>query len=545
MYAALLSNRYLTGRLIPLIAVGAVALCVALVVIVVSVMSGFLDMLRDSGRTLIGDVIVSSGAAGMPHYDRIVKAIEDLPQAEAATPLIDTVGLLKMPYPQGQTKELVQVQVWAVEPESFARVTGFTDRLYWQPPADEAARAAMAADDPRLHLPKEILADGAALRQGSSGKPGIVLGMHVSVANQRQQDGSYRPLYGWFMPGEDVTLTVVPVSSSGRISEPRDRVFPVVNEVQSGVFEVDKIRIFIPLSEGQSLLRMDEAPRYDTTATPDASGNFPQIGVTPARATKILVRASPGIDANTLRDAVEAAIAQTRTRLIAEGAREVPAASVRAITWEEQLSDLIAPVEKEREMMRILFSIIYLVCAGLILSIFWAIVIEKTRDIGILRSVGASRGGILWLFLRYGLVIGTIGSVCGVALAWLVVRNINAIHGAIGRDVPTAVWIAAYVASGACLIGVWNGVARSSLLRTLLWVLGTVVLALVATGLLLHHGTLIWDPSVYYFALVPDQVDWPTAIGTAIGGVVFSVLGAAVPAAKAADTDPVEALRYG
>ena len=49
MYVALLANRYLTSRIIPWIAVAAVALCVALVVIVVSVMSGFLDMLRTSG----------------------------------------------------------------------------------------------------------------------------------------------------------------------------------------------------------------------------------------------------------------------------------------------------------------------------------------------------------------------------------------------------------------------------------------------------------------------------------------------------------------
>ncbi|MHC4710062.1 MAG: hypothetical protein ACYTA3_06480 [Planctomycetota bacterium] len=50
MYHALLTNRYLTSRVIPLIAVAAVALCVALVIIVVSVMTGFLDMVRSSGR---------------------------------------------------------------------------------------------------------------------------------------------------------------------------------------------------------------------------------------------------------------------------------------------------------------------------------------------------------------------------------------------------------------------------------------------------------------------------------------------------------------
>ena len=59
MYHALLTNRYLTSRVIPLIAVAAVAMCVALVIIVVSVMTGFLDMVKSSGRPLMGDVVVS------------------------------------------------------------------------------------------------------------------------------------------------------------------------------------------------------------------------------------------------------------------------------------------------------------------------------------------------------------------------------------------------------------------------------------------------------------------------------------------------------
>jgi lipoprotein-releasing system permease protein len=69
VYAFQLANRYLTSRIIPLIAVAAVALCVALVVIVVSVMSGFLDMLKSSGRTLMGDVVINYPVRGLPWYD--------------------------------------------------------------------------------------------------------------------------------------------------------------------------------------------------------------------------------------------------------------------------------------------------------------------------------------------------------------------------------------------------------------------------------------------------------------------------------------------
>ena len=59
MYQSRLTIRYLTSRFIPLIAVAAVALCVALVIVVVSVMTGFLNMVQSSGRTLMGDVVES------------------------------------------------------------------------------------------------------------------------------------------------------------------------------------------------------------------------------------------------------------------------------------------------------------------------------------------------------------------------------------------------------------------------------------------------------------------------------------------------------
>ncbi len=546
MYAALLSNRYLTSRLIPFIAIGAVGLCVALVVTVVSVMTGFLDMLKASGRTIVGDVIVSSGLGGIPYSDELLATIRANPDVQGATPLIDTIGLLRMPYPAGPQKEVSHVQVWAVDPASLATVTDYAKDLYWRPPATEAAAAAMTPEDPRRSLKPAVLTDGETLVQSSTGRPGITLGMHVSVGNSRQRDGSYLPRYGWFMPGHDVTLTVVPVSGQGKIAEPREQIFPIVNEVQTGIYEVDRNRIYIPLTEGQRLLRLDEAPLYDLSAEPDAAGNYPIIGTTPARITKVLVRAKPGVSADDLKKSIGSIYADFAERIAKDPTRTARASSiVNILTWEEQLRDLITPVEKEREMMRVLFSLIYLVCAGLILSIFWAIVVEKTRDIGILRAIGASRLGVMWIFLRYGLVIGVVGSGLGVALAWMIIRNINAIHLAIGSDAPSGMWIGGYVAAGLCLIGLVRALWRQRLLSVLLWLLGTLVLALAATLLLFHKGTLIWDPSVYYFTIIPDQVDWTTAWTTAVGGILFSVIGAAIPASKAADIDPVEALHYG
>ncbi len=189
MYHTLLTNRYLTSRVIPFIAVAAVALCVALVIIVVSVMTGFLDMVRSSGRTLMGDVIVSYSLTGIPYYERLITRIEELPRKPSATPVVDSWGLLKMPYPAGDHKETETVQVWGIEPEGFARVTGYADALYWRP-YDPRELDDMAVDDPRRIINKRptgetatiaqrLATDALALHDPRQDQPGIVLGVQV------------------------------------------------------------------------------------------------------------------------------------------------------------------------------------------------------------------------------------------------------------------------------------------------------------------------------------------------------------------------------
>lgn len=546
MYPFLLVRRYLSSRVIPLIAVAAVGLCVALVITVVSIMSGFLDMVRTSGRSLWGDVMISRQLQGLPDYETLITRILATEEAAAAAPIVETYGVLRMPYPPGDEKSVNPVQVWAIDPERFSAVTGFDRTIWWRPPASAAEADALLPEDPRRVLPPD-LAERTRRMVGVNGRPGAILGMHVSIGNFRESDGSYRFIGDWWMPNHEVTLTVAPVSGRGRVSDMRDLILPVVNEFSSGVFQVDKQRIMIPFEEGQRLLRMNEQPIYDRDAAPGPDGSLPRIGTAPARATHIFVRGKDGVDPRDLLRAVE----QVYDTLHAEQQkgpvmdRHLPERRFVAInTWEQQLAELIGPVEREREMMRILFSIIYLVCAGLVLSIFWAIVSEKTRDIGILRAVGAGRSGILSIFLQYGVAIGVVGSAAGVGLAYLFVTNINRVHSAIAEPAPG--WLVAVLAAlalGALIAAIWS-LRRDSILWTLLWLVGAVALAGMATACWFHEGWVMWDPRVYYFSRIPSTVDWFTAGITVIGAIIFSVLGASVPAARAADIDPVKALRY-
>jgi len=549
MYQSLLTNRYLSSRVIPFIAVAAVALCVALVIIVVSVMTGFLNLVKNSGQTLMGDVVISYPISGIPYYDELIERIEALPDVAGAAPVCDTYGLLKMPYPAGRDKESHTVNIWATDPERFAIVTKYAETIYWRPYAEDDS---LREDDYRRFLGREkldtLLDEGLSLRDTDSDRPGICLGMHVSRANERQRDGSYEPLGDgyWHMPAFDVTLTTIPVQG-GVPGEAESFIFPVVNEFVSGVFLIDQQRVIIPLEVGQQMLHLDEARTFN-----EATG---EEGVDPARATMILVRAKRAdeypdgsaatpLTAEQLRDRIEPIYEELR----AERGSIMPAKQfgLRIMTWEEQQARFIEPVEKERELMRTLFTLIYIVCAGLVLAIFWSIVFEKTRDIGILRSIGASRLGISWIFIRYGFIVGTLGAVVGFGLGVYVVRNINVIHDAMGNPPMTLAIIFAAFAAYFLAMTV-RFVIKDRMFPIALCGMSTAGFAgLAALIIILRHvgGIQIWSPEVYYFERIPNEVDYGSALITMIGAVIFSLIGSFLPAARAADTDPVSALRY-
>src|SRR5207248_9872992 len=109
-------------------------------------------------------------------------------------------------------------------------------------------------------------------------------------------------------------------------------------------------------------------------------------------------------------------------------------------TWKESQHVWINAIENEKLLTVCLFSIMSIVAIFLVFCIFYIIVVEKTRDIGIIKSVGATSSGVAGIFLGYGLVIGIVGSGLGLLLAWLTVHNINELHAWLGKRLGIVIW---------------------------------------------------------------------------------------------------------
>jgi lipoprotein-releasing system permease protein len=164
---------------------------------------------------------------------------------------------------------------------------------------------------------------------------------------------------------------------------------------------------------------------------------------------------------------------------------------VRVATWEEHQGPLLAAIDVERAILNILLFMIVGVAGFSVLAIFTMIVTEKFRDIGIMKSLGASNWGIMQIFLGYGLLLGTVGAVMGTFLGLWFTAHINEIE-----------------------------MFLSSITRI-----------------------AVFPRDIYYFREIPTNVDPLTVAKIDIGAVAIAVVFSLLPAWRAANLHPVNALR--
>ena len=409
MYKLLLILRYLRRKIAPMFAVLAVTLCTAMVIIVISVMGGFLKLMTESAHALEGDMTVISGLRGFEHYEKLLEDVRQLPQVEAATAVINNYGLLNL-----GNDFITHVQIIGINGDEFNKVIDYRDSLYWTP--DRTAE----------HYPNSDLTElGMTLKPPESWgpRPGIVLGIAISPTNERNSKGQYdfiNSIVGRPIP---VTLTAMLIQRSGTPS-PRPKQMIVVNEFKSGLYEVDKLRVFVDFGFLQKTLQMDRFEGKDENDSPV---------VEPARANDIMIKSRPDVSL----DELEQAVSNVKEKFL----NEHPSVTrLQAVTWKQRYATFLGAVEKEKFMLTILFAIISVVAVVMIGVVFYMIVLEKTHDIGVLRAMGASRSGIAAIFLGYGITVGLIGAGLGLVLAAAVVYNINEIQDWLTHTFGFTMW---------------------------------------------------------------------------------------------------------
>jgi lipoprotein-releasing system permease protein len=161
-------------------------------------------------------------------------------------------------------------------------------------------------------------------------------------------------------------------------------------------------------------------------------------------------------------------------------------------TWEDHRADYLRAVNNEKVLLAIVLSFIVLLGGFIILATLTLTVVEKTKDIGVLSALGATRRGVLHIFVGNGLLMGVLGSLLGIGLGWLFTENVNAIKDFLAE----------------------------------------------------RMGIQIFPADIYLFREIPTIWDWGNVAWIAGGSLLIALLAAFVPAARAARMDPVRALRY-
>jgi lipoprotein-releasing system permease protein len=467
MYKLLLCWKYLLTRYLALVCIVSVMLGVATLIVVNSVMSGFSTKLRERLHGLMSDVVMESMQQdGFADPAAKMQRIWNSPigsKIAAMTPAIEVLGLIKMDY-EGVPMAPRAVHLIGIDPKGRTQVGGFAEYLVdpanRQNPSFELRGGAKGWHDfkypdiPLKHIPLNLKPGEQAPWQPeieTKVPAGIFLGYSIAHFRRKAitldtQDKDVAVL----RPGDEVVLFTV---SGQKMTPVFDRVV-VADFFKSEMSEYDANYIFVPLEWLQKLRAMEN------------------------RATSLQIRLKDYGDAKEVVDTLQSMFPQ-----------EV---GYVAATWEDKQGPLLAAISIERGILNILLFMIIGVAGFGILAIFSMIVIEKTRDIGILKALGASNIGVLKIFLGYGLLLGTVGAILGTGLGIGITVYINDIEHLIAQ----------------------------------------------VTG---HQ---IFDRSVYYFNEIPTNIQ-AASVGLVNAGAVFiAVLFSVMPALRAALLHPVRALRY-
>jgi lipoprotein-releasing system permease protein len=252
--------------------------------------------------------------------------------------------------------------------------------------------------------------------------------------------------------GDMVTLVAPRGASTPMGTMPRIKAYKVAAVFEIGMSEYDAAFVFMPITEAQAYF--------------NRAGDVTAIEVYTDDPDRIV---------------------HYRT-LVGEAAQR----QVFLVDWTQRNATFFNALQVERNVMFIILTLIVLVAALNIVSGLIMLVKDKGRDIGILRTMGATQGAIMRIFLITGAAIGVVGTLVGFALGTLICLNVESIRQFIS-------WMT---------------------------------------------NTELFSPELYFLSRLPADMDTGETVAVVMMALVLSLIATLYPSWRAARLDPVEALRY-
>jgi lipoprotein-releasing system permease protein len=408
-FERMVAFRYLRARrregfisVIAIFSLLGIALGVATLIIVMSVMNGFRAELLGRILGFGGHINVYAAQGNLGDYDAFAAQVKNLPGITAVRPIIDG-----------------QVMATAGGRASGAMVRGITE-------ADLAAQRTIASklrpeDLQRFTDDNLLIGSRLAFRLG-------------------------------VRPGDQITLISPQGNATAFGTVPRVKSYTVAGTFEIGMYEYDSSYVFMPLPAAQLFFN-----------APNAVSSL-EVFVSDPDQVRVFDRE------------IAAALGNR----------------VRIFDWQQNNLSFFNAVQVERNVMFLILTLIIVVAAFNIISSMIMLVKDKGRDIAILRTMGATRGMVLRIFMLSGASIGVIGTIAGFGLGVAFAGNIEAIRQFIQRII----------------------------------------------------GTDLFSAEIYFLTQIPAKVD-PLEVATVLAMAFgLSFLATIYPSWRAARLDPVEALRY-
>ncbi|WP_295886737.1 lipoprotein-releasing ABC transporter permease subunit [uncultured Thiohalocapsa sp.] len=268
--------------------------------------------------------------------------------------------------------------------------------------------------------------------------------------------------------GDKVTVVTPQLNATPVGVMPRLKAFSVVGLFEVGMSDYDRGAGFMHMADAALLMRLGEA------------------------AEGVRLKLADMFDAPLVSREVAYALNAQATAGQTESGEPGAAVAYRVTDWTQVHRNFFAALRTEKRMMTIILFLIVAVAAFNIVSTLVMVVTDKRADIAVLRTLGASPGRVMAIFMVQGTTIGVAGTLLGVVGGVLLGWNVEPIVASIERA----------------------------------------------------FGVHFLDPSIYYISALPSDVRAGDVLRVGGGAFLMSVLATLYPAWRAARTDPAEALRY-